>query len=304
MNNSVFSSAPVLPVVIRPYPGESLSGWLQTLVDFYGLNLSAYLNRLGVPLARSKARTRYDSSYRRLTVCPEPALLQALQIDTGIGMGTLRAMTFIGIEERLRSRCLKHDWVCIACRNAASKRAERSIDLRDQRAAWSFFCPDHPEPVASRHIRSRFPVGRFCDLVRKMHIALGRAAFDSAGLTGMFGPQPGRWSVASFLAAAEYFNDSLVFEIIGFDKDAGRPSFAVVQGLQRGPWERNYGDFYYRTSFRFQNAPIMGLVFAWHILQDPSMPVYYFSEDTSTYDLLDEPRSTVLKRLLRQAREL
>ena len=304
MNNSVFSSAPVLPVVIRPYPGESLSGWLHTLTDFYGLRLAAYLNRLGIPLVHSKERIRYDSCYRRLTVFPEPAFLQALQIDTGVGMATLQAMTFIGIEEQLRSRCLKHEWVCPECSIAASKRAGRSIDMRDQRAAWLFFCPDHPLPVVSRHFCSRFPVGLFCDLVRKMHLALERAAFDSAGRSGMFGPEPGRCSVASFLAAAEFLNDSLKLEIIGFDEGAGRVSFAVVEGLQRGPWERNYGDFYYRTSFRHRNAPIMGLVFAWHILQDPSMPVYYLSADTGTYDLLDEPRSTVFKRLLHQAREL
>src|ERR1017187_10498509 len=108
MNNSVFSSAPVLPVVIRPYPGESLSGWLHSLTDVYGLSLAAYLNRLGTPLVHSKGGTRYDSADRRLTVVPEPAFLQALQIDTGVGMATLRAMTFIGIEEQLRSRCLKN----------------------------------------------------------------------------------------------------------------------------------------------------------------------------------------------------
>src|ERR1019366_1635721 len=101
-------------------------------------------------------------------------------------MATLRAMTFIGIEEQLRSRCLKHDWVCMECRNAASKRAGRFIDLRDQRAAWLFFCPDQPVPVAARHSRARFPVGLFCDLVRKIHLALKQAAFDSAGRSGMF----------------------------------------------------------------------------------------------------------------------
>jgi hypothetical protein len=299
MNNSVFSSAPVLPVVIPPYPGESLSGWLHTLTDFYGLSLAAYLKRLGTPLGRSKGTSRYDSTDRRLTVFPEPELLLTLQADTGVSMATLRAMTFIGIEEQLRNRCLKHNWVCIKCTNAASKRAGRLIDLRDQRAAWLFFCPDHPLPVTPRHIRSRFPVGLFCDLVRKMHLALERAAFDSAGRSAMFGPEPGRCSVASFLAAAEFLNHSLILEIIGFDESAGRVSFAIVQGLPAGPWERNY-----RISFRPHNAPVVGLVFAWHILQDPSMPVYYLSAHTCRYELLDEPRSTVLKRLLHQARAL
>jgi hypothetical protein len=298
MNNSVFSSAPVLPVVIPPYPGESLSGWLHTLTDFYGLSLAAYLKRLGTPLV-SKGTSRFDSADRRLTVFPEPELLLALQVDTGVSMATLRAMTFIGIEEQLHSLCLRHDWVCMECANAASKRAGRFIDLRDQRAAWLFFCPDHPLPVTPRHIRPHFPVGLFCDLVRKMHLALERAAFGSAGLSGMLGPEPGRCSVASFLAAAEFLNDSLILEIIGFDEGAGRVSFAIVQGLPAGPSKRNY-----RISFRPHNAPIVGLVFARQILQDPSMPVYYLSAHTRRYELLDKPKSTVLKRLLHQARAL
>jgi hypothetical protein len=299
MSSGVFSSAPVLPVVIPPYPGESLAGWLRALADFYGLRLAAYLNRLGTPLVHSKGTNRYETANRRLTVFPEPELLLALQVDTGINMARLRAMTFIGIEEQLRRRCLKHDWVCIECRNAASKRASRFIDLRDQRAAWLVFCPDHPLPVTSRDIRSRFPVELFCGLVRKMHLALERAAFDSASWSRMFGPEPGPCPVASFLAAADFFNDFLVLEIIGFDEAAGRVSFAVMQGLQRSQWERDG-----KILFRHHNAPIIPLVFAWQILQDPSMPVYYASARTGRYDLLDEPRANALKRLLREAREL
>jgi hypothetical protein len=115
----------------------------------------------------------------------------------------------------------------------------------------------------------------------------------------MFGPEPGPCPVASFLAAADFFNDFLVLEIIGFDEAAGRVSFAVMQGLQRSQWERDG-----KILFRHHNAPIIPLVFAWQILQDPSMPVYYASARTGRYDLLDEPRANALKRLLREAREL
>ena len=299
MSSGVFSSAPVLPVVIRPHPGESLSGWLRALARFYRLSLEAYLNRLGKPLVRSKRETRYDTADRRLTVFPDPELLLALQVDTGVGMATLRAMTFIGVEEQLRSRCLKHNWVCIECRNEASERAGRFIDLRDQGAAWLFFCPDHPLQVTSSDLRHRFPVALFCDLVREMHLALERAAFDSDSWSGMFGEKSGPRHVASFLAAADFFNDYLVLEIISFDETAGRVSFAVVRGLEWSPWDR-YG----MISPRRRNASIISLVFAWQILQDPSMPVYYLSADTGSYDLLDEPKATELKHLLHQARQL
>jgi hypothetical protein len=293
MNNGVFSSAPVLPVVILPYPGESLAGWLRALAGFYRLSLEKYLNRLGKP------RHERPPADRELTVFPKPDFLQALQVDTGVSMATLRAMTFIGVEEQLRSRCLKHNWVCIECRNEASERAGRSIDLRDQRAAWLFFCPDHPLQVASHHIRYSFPVALFCDLVRAMHLALERAAFGSDSWSGMFGEESGPGHVASFLATADFFNDYLALEIIGFDEIAGRVSFAVVRGLEWSTWDRDG-----MIPLRHRNASIIPLVFAWQILQDPSMPVYYLSAHTGSYDLLDEPRATVLKRLLHQAREL
>jgi hypothetical protein len=80
----IFSSLPALPVVPLPVPGESLGSWVTAVAQTYGMPLAEYLRRLGIPHRRGAAATERD-----LVVRPCPAVIQALQADTGVATPVL-----------------------------------------------------------------------------------------------------------------------------------------------------------------------------------------------------------------------
>src|SRR6266849_6071016 len=100
MSCGVFSSIPVLPVVIQPHPRESLSGWLSALANVYRVSLGTFVDGFGHTLVLRSEKGHYDRppADRELTVFPPFGLLEALQVETGVGMETLRPMTLIGVE--------------------------------------------------------------------------------------------------------------------------------------------------------------------------------------------------------------
>lgn len=77
---------PRLPLVLPPHPGESLSGWIETMSGAYGFGWRGFLQTLGLkPPAR----------LRSVNICPLWPWLRALEDQTGVAAAFVRDhMTF------------------------------------------------------------------------------------------------------------------------------------------------------------------------------------------------------------------
>jgi hypothetical protein len=132
----VFERPPILPVVIKPEPDETLSNWVRALAQFYGQTPFRFLRTIGGKPTRADLRT--------LDISPQPRYLASLSHYTGISTKRLReGMTFSQRSRSIQSRINFLQPLCPTCTEHAAH-ALRPIELRNWFAPWLFFCKDHP----------------------------------------------------------------------------------------------------------------------------------------------------------------
>ena len=132
----MFERPPILPVVIKPEPDETLSNWVRALAQLYGQTPYRFLRTIGGKPTRADLRT--------LDISPQPRYLASLSYYTGISAKLLReGMTFSQRSRSIQSRINFHQPLCPACIEQAAH-APRPIELRNWFAPWLFFCKHHP----------------------------------------------------------------------------------------------------------------------------------------------------------------
>jgi hypothetical protein len=140
----------LLPVVLRPEPGEVLSSWVCRIAAIYGVEVAEILG----PGIR----------YEHLAVSPEESALNAICIATRIPARFARLHTFRGYYWRwpdhwatrriLRSRCFGKSYheetplmqVCVRCLQEDRQHGVQFLRLRWLSAAATF-CQRHREPL-------------------------------------------------------------------------------------------------------------------------------------------------------------
>jgi TniQ len=259
----IFSSLPVLPVVPLPVPGESLGSWVTAVARTYGMSLAEYLRRLGIPHRRGVAAT--ERTERDLVVRPRPAVIQALQADTGVATPVLLGMTFDGLDRDLEEACHRHHAPCPACDKDAGQPAGRSVRLLSARAAWRVVCPVHLPTPRSDEVAPGIPLAPIDEQLRTILGFLDRAAFDRTAFADLVGKRLApAITVGAFVRFVHLLNAHLRIRIAGFDTMRDRAEFRIVHCF-----DRNEGGVPMPLPAAERNTPALSLLLAWQLTIDP-----------------------------------
>lgn len=256
----LFSSAPNLPVVPLPAPGEALGSWVAVIADLYGLSRADYLERLGVP-----RRWVTEAIDRDLVFRPLPSVMTRLQADTGIAEDVLRQMTFAGLDRPLEDACRCHHAPCPECNYEAARRAGRPVDLLFARAAWRVVCPHHLPDLKPMEIAAQVPLLVFYDQARQAIAFLDRAAYDQSVFQEIVGTRLApAFSADVFLWFVHLLNVFLSVQVADVDTMRERSEFRILSVFEEDTDSRPVP-----LPEEMCNSLAVSLVLAWQFVTAP-----------------------------------
>lgn len=262
-----FVRPPRLPLVPPPHSGESLSGWIGTMSDAYGVGWREFLQVLGL---RPPARLRSLSIYP-----PWPWLL-ALEAQTGVAAAFMRDhMAFEPLSTQM-TWFVHRTTPCQACMAGKRPGGPRSVEWLADLAPWTLACERHSCPVLASEVRSR----RLRDIIGRDVMTLARCLRATA-FSDVRRPFPSvPLSAAACVNMVDAINVRLRLRLR--PGAAGHAVFAVddvllARQVNEGsrPWPRN--------------SRAVSAWYAWHVLAFPEVAFHRHTRCHSldqTYDLL------------------
>lgn len=240
-----FMHPPLLPVVPPPGAGETLSGWVASLGEIYGLSAAGLLRTMGVSPPRP---------LRRLDIAPSQPVLAALSARTGVDVAFLQErMTFQRLGRELVPMVLaavSHCPDCAVARDAAGRRVERLRSI----APWVFACEQHVLRIVPDELDPGLDVAAM-----RRDLARFSAVLDNAVGGEACWPFPAiRRGTADCIRLVRAINDRLRLRVrAGPD---GAPVFDIV-ALQDGAEDS--------IAPARRNSRLVSAWYAWHVTSAP-----------------------------------
>ena len=247
-----FVRQPRLPLVPPPHPGESLSGWIETIAGAYSLGWREFLLALGLkPPAR----------LRSMNINPPLPWLLALEGRTGVAAAFMRDhMTFEQLSTQM-AWFVHRATPCQACRAYQHFGGPRQVEWLDALDPWQLVCDRHPCPVLATEVGSR----RVRDAIGRDVSALGQR-LRSTACSDVRWPFPSvPLSAAACVDLVAAINTRLKLGVRAVDRS--RAVFSV-QGILMArqvdegsrPWPRN--------------SRAVSAWYAWHVLACPKVALH------------------------------
>ncbi len=240
-----FIHPPLLPVVPPPGAGETLSGWVASLGEIYGLTAAGLLRTMGVSP---------PSRLRMLDIAPSQPVLAALSAQTGVDAAFLQErMTFQHLGRELVPTVLAavpHCPDCAVARDAAGRRVERLRSV----APWVFACEQHVLPIVPDELDPGLDVAAM-----RRDLARFSTVLDNAVCQEACWPFPAiRRSTADCIRLVRAINDRLRLWVrTGAD---GTPVFDIV-ALQDEAEDS--------IAPARRNSRVVSAWYAWHVISAP-----------------------------------
>lgn len=262
-----FVRQPRLPLVPPPHPGESLSGWIETIAGIYSLGWREFLLMLGL---------KPPAQLRSLDISPPVPWLLALEDQTGVAAAFMRDhMTFEQLSTQM-AWFVHRAAPCQGCRAHQDPGGPRQVELLDDLAPWRLVCDRHPCPILASEVGSR----RVRDIIGRDVRALGQR-LRSTACSDVRWPFPAvPLSAAACIDMVVAINTRLKLCIRA--GDPGRAVFAVQDVLMARQIDEG-------SRLWPRNSRAVSAWYAWHVLACPEVALYRHTrcrDKDQAYDLL------------------